>query len=100
MLIDCIVGDQHLTNPWNSRSRCGNRATIGTRYQYINLAAHNLSRSHSIEGGHLQAIVVVFRNYQSTHDIIFASFFSLSTNSSTSFTLMPALRSAGASTFI
>src|SRR5689334_7425283 len=50
--------------------------------------------------GRGQHFIVVFSDYQDSHDqITFASFFSFSTSSATDLTLIPALRAAGASTF-
>ena len=75
-----VIGHQYLANA-RDRSGCfPDRAAIGARHQNVNVRAHDLCRGNRVQGGALQAAVVVFCNYQGTHQITFASFFSLSTS--------------------
>ncbi|MNZ84508.1 hypothetical protein D3C78_1032680 [compost metagenome] len=93
------VGHQYLADALDALRRSHGAFDINTGDQHMNLTANLLRRSDRVQrrGGKLG--VGVFGNYQNSHQITFASFFSFSTSSATDLTLIPALRAAGASTF-
>ncbi len=92
------VGDQHLAHPGDLGRGGGHRATALAGDQQVDVAADLAGGREGVEGGRGQRGIVVLGEYQDSHQITFASFFSLSTSSATDPTLMPALRAAGAST--
>ena len=94
-----IVRYQYLADTADFGRFLGDSATAGASHQNVDIRAQGLGRGDRVEGCNLEAAVVVFCNYQCAHWITFASFFSLSTSSATSATLMPAWRSAGGWTF-
>ena len=98
--IGSVVGYQHLGHASDFGSSLGHGANALTGHQHVNVATDFGSSGDGVQGGLGQRFVIVFGDYQDSHDqITFASFFSFSTSSATDLTLMPALRAAGASTF-
>ena len=78
----------------------GGGAAVAAGDEDVDVATDLGGCGNGVEGGGLEAGVVVFGDYEDSHDqITFASFFSFSTSSATDLTLIPALRAAGASTF-
>ncbi|MDT4857736.1 hypothetical protein FQZ97_921700 [compost metagenome] len=94
-----MVGDQDLGYPRNTGGGLGNGTNALPRHEDDHLATDQPGSGHGVEGGGGQCGVSVFSNNQDSHQITFASFFSLSTSSATDLTLIPAWRAAGASTF-
>ena len=92
MSVSGVIRYQNLANAGYRGCFSRNCTTVSTGYQHIDVSAYCLSCCYGIERGDLKAAVVVFRNNKSTHEITFASFFSLSTSSCTSLTLIPACR--------
>ena len=80
MLVGSIVGNQYLANAGDCGGFFGSAATIGACDQDIDICAHSLGGCYRVESGNLEAAVVVFCYNKSTHQITFASFFSLSTS--------------------
>ena len=100
MRVSGIVSDQDFAHACDFRSGFSHGASALACDQYVDVATDFGSGSHGVQCGRGQHFVVVFSDYQDSHDqITFASFFSFSTSSATDLTLMPALRAAGASTF-
>jgi len=94
-----VVGNQHLGHAGNARGRLGGCLAAATGDQHMDFTTQCLRGRDGVMRCGLQFVVAVLSNYQSAHQITFASLRSLSTSSATEPTLMPALRSGGGSTF-
>ena len=94
-----FVGVDHFGHTSDLRSGGGGGTGIATSHQHMHVTTALGSSGHGVQGGALDGGVVVFSDYESSHDqITFATFFSLSTSVATSGTLIPALRLAGSAT--
>ena len=99
MRVSGIVSVQDFAHARNFRSGFNHGASALPCYQDVDVATDFSGGGHGVEGGRGQHLVIVFGDYEDSHDqITFASFFSFSTSSATDLTLIPALRAAGAST--
>ncbi|CRM62183.1 hypothetical protein [Pseudomonas sp. 25 R 14] len=97
--VGSVVSQQYFAHA--SYFCCGfsHGASALTGDQYVDVATDFGGGSNGVQGGRGQHLVIVFGDYEDSHDqITFASFFSFSTSSATDLTLIPALRAAGAST--
>ncbi|MDT4795247.1 hypothetical protein FQZ97_278030 [compost metagenome] len=94
-----VVGYQHLGDTSDLGGGFGSGTYASACDQHVDITTDLLRSGNGVEGGGCQSGVRVFSNNQDSHQITFASFFSLSTSSATDLTLIPAWRAAGASTF-
>jgi len=95
-----VVGHQHFGHASDFGGGFSHGANALAGNQYMNVTTDFGGGGNGVQGGRSQRLVIVFGDYQDSHDqITFASFFSFSTSSATDLTLIPALRAAGASTF-
>src|SRR5450830_201929 len=100
MCVGGVVGHQYFRHASDFRGSFSNSTHALACNQHVNVATDLRGGSHGVQGGRSHDLVVVFGDYQDSHDqITFASFFSFSTSSAIDLTLIPALRAAGASTF-
>ena len=94
-----IGGGQHLGNAVNGGGGAGDIAAGIAGDKHMDLAADFLGGGYGVQRGGCQLAIIMVRKNQNAHDqITFASFFSLSTRSPTSDTLIPASRAGGSST--
>ncbi|KWV88048.1 hypothetical protein PFLmoz3_02433 [Pseudomonas fluorescens] len=99
MRISGIVSVQDFAHACDFCSRFSHGASALTSNQHVDVPTDFSGSGHGVQGGRGQHLVIVFGDYEDSHDqITFASFFSFSTSSATDLTLIPALRAAGAST--
>ncbi|MNF86713.1 hypothetical protein D3C84_691590 [compost metagenome] len=94
-----VIGHQDLGHAGDLGGGFGSGAYALACDQHVDITTYLLRSGYGVEGGGCQCGVRVFSNNQDSHQITFASFFSLSTSSATDLTLIPAWRAAGASTF-
>ena len=95
------IGDLDLGDALQRGGLLGSGGTVGAGDQHVDVATDFLGGGDGVQGGGLQALVVVFGDNENGHDqITLASFFSLFTRSATSATLMPALRFGGSLTLM
>jgi hypothetical protein len=93
-----IVSAQYLADSGDLGGSLCNGPTTFARNQHVDVATDCLGRSQNHQRGRLEFRVIVIGYNEDAHEITFASFFSLSTSSSTVSTLIPASRSEGGST--
>ncbi len=94
------VGVQYLGHAGHLAGGLGGAAGVVAGDQHVHVAAAGERGADGVEGGALEAVVVVFSDDECAHDqITFETFFSLSTSVATSGTLMPAPRLGGSVTF-
>src|SRR5262249_35806400 len=93
-----VIGDQHFGNTTNHGSGFSDATDVLPSDQDGDISTNLQRGRNGIERRGAQRAIGMFCNNQHSHQITFASFFSFSTSSATDFTLMPALRAAGAST--
>ncbi|MNO53324.1 hypothetical protein D3C76_437670 [compost metagenome] len=96
--VGSVVGDQYLGHAFDLGSGFSHTTDVLASDQHGDVATDLGSGSDGIQGGTGQSAIVVISDYQDSHQITFASFFSFSTSSATDLTITPALRAAGAST--
>lgn len=97
--VGSVVGGQYFAHTGDFRGGFSHGTHILASDQHVDITTDFRSGSHGVQGGRGQHLVIVFGDYEDSHDqITFASFFSFSTSSATDLTLIPALRAAGAST--
>ena len=102
VIVGGIVGQQHLGDAGDLGRGFGDGAAILAGDQDVHVARAGLADlgggGGGVQGGGLDRLIVVFGDDENRHQITRASFFSLSTSSSTEPTLTPPWRFAGSST--
>ena len=100
MFIGRIVRMQHFRDAGNFRRRLRRALRVQPGDQHMKFAAQLTGRRDRRQGRGLQRRVVMFGENKNGHaQITFASFFSLSTSSSTVFSITPARRFGGSAVF-